>query len=215
MKLNNRLKKITEFIDDNSFILDVGCDHALLDIYLVKNRKNINCIASDINNNPLIKAKDNIEKYNITGITLINSDGISSLTNNINYIVISGMGGRLITNIILKNLNKITSQTIILSPNNDYCYVRKVLNQNGLELINEVLVEDKYIYEILIFKKGKHKLNKEEISYGKFLKDDILYKKYCLRQLDTLIKIKNSLPKKYLFKKVIINKKIRDIKNII
>ena len=36
MKINDRLKKIGDLVEANSFCLDVGCDHALLDIYLVK-----------------------------------------------------------------------------------------------------------------------------------------------------------------------------------
>ena len=34
MKINDRLKTIGDLADANSFCLDVGCDHAFLDIYL-------------------------------------------------------------------------------------------------------------------------------------------------------------------------------------
>ena len=36
MKINDRLKKIGDLVDANSLCLDIGCDHALLDIYLIK-----------------------------------------------------------------------------------------------------------------------------------------------------------------------------------
>ena len=49
MKISNRLKLIASFVDDNSYVIDVGCDHALLDIFLVQTKKNIKTIASDIN----------------------------------------------------------------------------------------------------------------------------------------------------------------------
>ena len=39
MKINARLKKIGDLVEANSFCLDVGCDHAFLDIYLVKQNK--------------------------------------------------------------------------------------------------------------------------------------------------------------------------------
>lgn len=48
MKINDRLKKIGDLVEANSFCLDIGCDHAFLDIYLVKKNKNIKAIASDI-----------------------------------------------------------------------------------------------------------------------------------------------------------------------
>ena len=39
MKINERLKKIGDLVEANSVCLDVGCDHALLDIYLIKRNK--------------------------------------------------------------------------------------------------------------------------------------------------------------------------------
>ena len=57
MKINNRLKMIGDLVQANSFCLDVGCDHALLDIYLVHRNKNIKAVASDIAEGPLEQAK--------------------------------------------------------------------------------------------------------------------------------------------------------------
>ena len=57
VKLSKRLKAIADLVDKDSKIIDVGCDHALLDIYLLKNKndlfnKNIQNII-DKNNNIL------------------------------------------------------------------------------------------------------------------------------------------------------------------
>ena len=216
MKISNRLKKISSLINDDSFLLDVGCDHGLLDIYTVLNKKKIKALAVDINEQPLLKAKENIKKYNLEeSIKTSISDGLEVLTSDIDVIVISGMGGILIKDIILKDINKITNQTLILCPNNDSDVIRKSLTKNNFKLEQEFLVEDKYIYEILVFKKGKDKLNKKEIKYGKYFKKDTLYKKYFNLKLENLENIKNNLPKKYIFKKLEIIKKIRDIKSII
>ena len=38
MKISNRLKSIAGLIIDSDKVADIGCDHALLDIYLVKNK---------------------------------------------------------------------------------------------------------------------------------------------------------------------------------
>jgi len=37
MKLSKRLKAICDFVPNNAEIIDVGADHALVDIYLTKN----------------------------------------------------------------------------------------------------------------------------------------------------------------------------------
>ena len=40
MKLSKRLQVVASFIPDNSSLLDVGCDHALLDIFLMQTKNN-------------------------------------------------------------------------------------------------------------------------------------------------------------------------------
>ena len=65
IKLSARLKALANFIDDNSNVVDIGCDHGLLDIYLIQNKNNIKVIASDVNINALNNAKSNIKKYKL------------------------------------------------------------------------------------------------------------------------------------------------------
>ena len=65
MKINSRLKKIGDLVEANSFCLDVGCDHAFLDIYLVTRNKDIKAVASDIAEGPLEQAKKKYKKRTI------------------------------------------------------------------------------------------------------------------------------------------------------
>ena len=58
--LSIRLKEISNYVPDNIKMVDIGCDHGLLDIYLVQTKKNIKVIASDINENALSNAIKNI-----------------------------------------------------------------------------------------------------------------------------------------------------------
>ena len=51
MNITKRLEAIASLISNNSNVIDVGCDHAYLDIYLTLNRENIFCLACDINKN--------------------------------------------------------------------------------------------------------------------------------------------------------------------
>jgi len=214
MKINNKLKQIAELVLPNSFLLDVGCDHALLDIYLTN--KNVRCIGSDINKFPLEKASENIKKYNVENkITLKIGDGLEHLTSEIDTIVISGMGGILIKDIIKKGLSKITNQKIITCPNNDSDILRNFMMLNGFKIEQEILVKDKYIYEIIVFIKGFEKLSKKEIMYGKCFIHDDLYKEYFSKKLDILTSIRNNLPKNHFIKRIELTKKIRRLKNII
>ena len=49
MILSKRLEIVATLVDVGSRVIDVGCDHAYLDIYLTKNNNN-KCIATDIKN---------------------------------------------------------------------------------------------------------------------------------------------------------------------
>ena len=153
MKINARLKKIGDLVEANSFCLDVGCDHALLDIYLVNKNKNIKAVASDIAEGPLEQAKKNIKRERLEGkIETRLGNGLSTYTDEINTIIISGMGGRNIIGICkndLKVLKKIN--TLIISPNNYQEDVKRFLTKNGFYIENEEFVKDKrFIYQIII-----------------------------------------------------------------
>ena len=105
MKINARLKKIGDLVEANSFCLDVGCDHALLDIYLIHKNKNIKAVASDIKEGPLEQAKKNIKRERLENrIETRLGPGLSTYTSEINTIIISGMGGRNIIGICKNDL---------------------------------------------------------------------------------------------------------------
>lgn len=144
MKINNRLKQIGDLVEANSFCLDVGCDHALLDIYLVKKNKNIKAIASDVKEGPLKNALENIKKEKLEDkIELRLGNGLDTYSDDINTVIISGMGGRNIIGILKNNL-KITKKidTFIISPNNYQEDVKRFLTKNKFYIENEVLVKD-------------------------------------------------------------------------
>ena len=163
MNLDNRLKRITDFIPSGSYILDVGCDHALLDIYLALNRNNVKLIASDINENPLKIAKENIKKYNLEDeITLEKADGVSKINDEVDTVVIAGMGTSTINDIINNDLKKLKNvKKIIISSHTSSFELRENMNKKGFKIIDEAVVFDKgKYYEIIVYSNGYEKLSK-------------------------------------------------------
>ncbi|MDE5889099.1 MAG: class I SAM-dependent methyltransferase, partial [Bacilli bacterium] len=73
-KISKRLKAIAEFVSKKDSLVDVGCDHGLLSIYLVENECVKRVIASDINQNALNSAIKNIKIRNMNIDTVL-SDG--------------------------------------------------------------------------------------------------------------------------------------------
>ena len=217
MKINSRLKMIGDLAPANSFCLDVGCDHALLDIYLVKRNVGITAIASDIAEGPLEHAKANIEKEGLEEeIEVRLGDGLSTYTDEVNTVIISGMGGRTIIG-IFKNSPKVMKKidTIIVSPNNYQEDVKRFLCKNGFYIENEEFVKDnKIIYQIVIFKKGKRKYSKIDYFLGPVfrIKKGVLFREYYEREYKSREILLSMLPKKYRWKKRQLKKEMEIIK---
>mgnify|MGYP004506157461 FL=1 len=220
IKLNNRLNSVASLICCNRSIIDVGCDHALLDIYLVLNKEPKKVIASDIKEGPLKSAYNNIKKYGLSDkIILRLGNGIETIDNDINTIVISGMGGLNMIGILKYNQNKYKQvDTIILSPNSDTYQVRKQICKFGFYIDDEVLVKDnKIIYPVIRFKRGRKRYSYNEYLCGPYLikKHDNLFVEYMSRERDAKEKLLEVLPKKYFEKRYALKKELKAINKVL
>ena len=218
MKINDRLKHIGDLVEANSFCLDIGCDHAFLDIYLVKKNKNIKAIASDIAEGPLNQARENIKREGLEDkIEVRLGNGLDTYTDEVNTIIISGMGGRNMIGIFKNNMKVLKNiDTIILSPNNYQIDVKKFLVKNGFYIDDEELVKDKkFIYQIIKFKKGKRHYSRKEYFFGPVLlqKKGALFEEYYKREKLSREILISILPKNYRYKKFITKREIKMIED--
>lgn len=204
---SKRLLAIASFIEKNDSVLDLGCDHGYLAIYLKKNNLCKNVIASDISSNALDIAKNNIKKYQVDIKTYL-SDGLNNIKDFYDTIVIAGMG----THSIIKILNdKELPPKIILASNNDYPLLRKFMNSIGYYLEKELVVleKDKY-YIVMLYIIKEKKLKKTEILFGK--NNNIEYYQYLYDKNLSILK-RTSLAKKIqlYYENIILKKLIRSI----
>ena len=63
IKLSKRMKKIADMVTPGRVTADIGCDHGLVSVYLVKNNIAPHVIAMDIGQGPLESARKNILYY--------------------------------------------------------------------------------------------------------------------------------------------------------
>lgn len=218
--LSIRLKEISTFIPDNISLVDIGCDHALLDIYLYKNRKNIKIIATDINENALEQAKKNIKKYKLEDyIETRISNGLNNIDKNeIDTIVISGMGAHTIVGILYSNMNKLSNvSNIIVQSNNHIEFLRKKITLIGYYIDNEKLVKDNdIIYTIISFKKGKKRYKRKELYFGPYLlkENSSLFKEKNKKDLEKLLFLESIIPKNHYLHRFKTKRKIKLYKNL-
>ena len=203
IKLSKRLLSIANLVNDNSKVVDIGCDHGLVSIYLAMNKQNISIIASDINQNALDNAIKNINKYHLEDkIKVCLSNGLDNINDEIDTIIISGMGGHTIIDILTNNQEKLnTVNNIIIQSNNDIEYVRRKIVKLGYCISKEELILDKNIYyTVILFTKGKKKYTNKEYYFGPILlkENSKIFIEKKNKEYTKLVNIKNNIPKRKL-----------------
>ncbi|MBE7012495.1 MAG: SAM-dependent methyltransferase [Ruminococcaceae bacterium] len=199
MKLSERLLKITEFVRGATVVADIGTDHGYVPVYCVQNGLCDRAIACDINEGPLAAARDHIADSGLSDVIDARlSDGLEALApNEADTIVIAGMGGFLIRDILIRGTEVIGSDTrLILQPMVAAKELREYLADNGFEIVTEKLAreEDKF-YNIMYVQKGASSLTEKELLLGKGIEDDENFGDYVTFNVNVVSKIINGLKK--------------------
>ncbi|HQD49794.1 MAG TPA: class I SAM-dependent methyltransferase [Defluviitaleaceae bacterium] len=226
MILSKRLSAIANEVPHYASIADIGTDHAYLPIYLYKLNKIKKAIATDINKGPLEKAKNNIMSHQADRIIETRlGNGLEVLKENeVDTIILAGMGGMLIIDILKKRPEIVENiDRLIIQPQLDQNEVRKYLHSINHKIINEQLVyEDNKYYWIMSSEAGKEKYDKEIFYlYSKILieKKDPILKQYIEKEIkknkNILERLNHPLTEHTLRRKKEIEKNIRDCEEVL
>lgn len=139
--LDKRLELAVSFVT-GSVCADIGTDHAYIPIHLLQSGKCRYAIASDINEGPLKNAEINAKKHNVYDkIFFALTDGLEGLPledKQVSDIVICGMGGELIAEIIdASTYTKNKDVNLILQPMSSVEELRTYLYENGYTITDE------------------------------------------------------------------------------
>lgn len=154
MKLSKRLALIGESIEGIETMADIGTDHGQLPIMLVRSGRCSKAIASDINKGPVEIAINSVGLARLSDkIEVRKGNGLAVLKpGEVQLIVVAGMGGALITEILSASplICKRMDVKLILQPNTEPWVLREWLLGNGFVITKEELAFDqgKY-YEML------------------------------------------------------------------
>lgn len=155
LKLSQRLLLAASFVRRGAVLADIGTDHAYIPAFLIKEGVISKAYASDINEGPLQNAERTLLKENISGVSLILSDGLKNVDlHDVDDILIAGMGGELISRILLEDERcKDKSFNFILQPMTKADFLRKSLYKNGFEITRQSLcAEGEKIYTVMLVK---------------------------------------------------------------
>ncbi len=151
--LTPRLLTIANEITNCNCFADIGTDHAYLPVYMCITKRCNRAIASDINKGPLMRAEKTVLEYGLSDyISLRLGGGLDSLEENeADAVVIAGMGGLLIANILDNGILKLKmANKIIIQPMSSIPELREHLYNKGWKITKESLAkEDEKIYNII------------------------------------------------------------------
>ena len=183
--ISKRIKELAKIVPLKKRIIDVGCDHALLDIYMALEHENITFLATDISKNAIKSAIRNIEENNLESrIKVLVTNGLEGITlKEDDTIVISGMGTNTIIKIVTPHIHEIND--IVIQTNRDIELLREFMFNNGFRIKNEEVIYDDRFYVFIHFIKGTINYTDTDLWLGPIIKDsdntsyfDFLLKKY-------------------------------------
>lgn len=174
IQISRRLQSVASFVQEGKLLADVGCDHGYIPIYLLQKKKIKKAIAMDINQGPLMRAKEHIQEWGLENyIDTRLSDGVGALKpDEVQSVVIAGMGGPLMEKILTEGRKVLKTVTeLVLQPQSEIGHFRRFLSENGYCITHEeMILEDGKYYPIMRVVHGKMEEQTEaEYLYGKKL----------------------------------------------
>ena len=169
--LDNRMSCIAECVPEGAVVADIGTDHGKLPVYLAQIGKIKRAVAADINSMPLQKAVNNIKKHGLDSvIDTYLTDGLKGIeVFSPDCVVIAGMGGELIEQILSESTVKKTGIKYILQPMTKEDSLRRYLCENGYVIYDEHIVKEGKLYQIICaeYSGGSVVLTEAEYFLGK------------------------------------------------
>jgi len=198
----NRLETIKSMVSKCDTAADIGTDHGYVAEMLLNDNTAKKIIATDLNKGPLNRAIEYLTSKNLSeqcdfrlgsGLKVLNENEADS-------IIIAGMGGDLIADILntSKNISQSTKE-LILQPMTAIDKLRRYLYGNGFIIIDENIVKEYHHYYFIIKAvPGNHEMEDEiyyEISKHLLEKKDVIMLEYINKQISTNNTIIHNLEK--------------------
>ena len=151
--LTPRLLAVAGLIPPGARVADIGTDHARLPVYLLQRGIASSVIGTDIAEGPIANARRTIATHRLESkITLRLCDGAEGVDpDEVDAVVIAGMGGETIRDIVLKS-PWLRQKRLIVQPQTRQLLLPRWLEAEGYALKDQLeACEGRRLYRIYLF----------------------------------------------------------------
>ena len=150
--ITDRLLACAGFVCKGDRVADIGCDHGYLSIHLLTEGIAKSCIAADINEQPLLSAVRNAEKFGVREkMEFYLSDGVRNIPRDFDTLVCAGMGADTTVSILeTAPWLKDTKYRLILQCQSKTPMLRSYLSRQGWRITEETVLRDgRFLYTVM------------------------------------------------------------------
>lgn len=161
MHLTPRLRTILSLVPQGARLADIGTDHALIPVALLRRGEIQTAIASDIGQGPLDSAARTAQQFGVSGsISLRLGAGLRTVQpDEVDTIVIAGMGGETIAGILQDDSWALDGQhLLLLQAMTGQAQLRQYLAARGAEIGQELICQEgQRMYTVMAVRGGAEK----------------------------------------------------------
>ncbi len=223
INLSERMQKIAEMVIPGESCADIGTDHGYIPAYLLQNNICSKVVLTDIAEGPLERARKNLTDCGLEAQDFRLGAGLEVLDSaEVSTVIIAGMGGELIRDILLKDPAKSKSfRKLILQPRTRTDEMRRDLALAGFTVCDYALARERgRICEIIALRPGTADEAEENFIISDFLlrKKDPLLKEFIeikIKQRKDILKNLQNSEEDQTKKSLLLEEEIHYLKNLL
>ncbi|MBQ1374724.1 MAG: SAM-dependent methyltransferase, partial [Clostridia bacterium] len=141
--LDPRLSMIARLVGPCECYADIGCDHGRLGAFMLQKGLCQRAVLTDISEPSLAKARALMDHLDLADrVTFAVGDGARALREPVDAVVIAGMGGATIAQIVRDGRENLGGARLILQPNVAAPQLRQALSECGYAIFDEHVARD-------------------------------------------------------------------------
>jgi tRNA (adenine22-N1)-methyltransferase len=164
MGYGKRIEELCGLLERAETFADVGCDHGYCTEYMLKNHLCERAIASDVSRGSLAKAERLLASYIADGrVQTVLGDGFFGVPATTDEVLIAGMGGSEIVNILSDKQYGFLPEKFLFQPMHDAEKLRRYLIASGGYIERDYTFRDVKFYDVI---KGRRRGTEEPQEYS-------------------------------------------------